>query len=208
MVYIQVITKFWVDSRIYEHEKRTPLKLLRTFLWHCPGLVRGYTDLESFPMLTVTLFQENVFTLNTVSSDLCTPICSFFWHAFFACDVMTSLLVTSLPACKKTCKKNCIYGYVGHYYCEQVCDLLTWILGGSCEAASLSQSMTFLQKVSWPVTRHLMTKSAHEYVLVALPIVNSGRCYNFWVPKLQLVCLQLVLGESNSNNFNWDIFCS
>ncbi len=57
----------------------------------------------------------------------------------------------------------------------QVCDLLTWMLGGSCEAVSFSQSMIFLGKVSCPVPRHLMTKSGHKYVLVVLPyLIQEG----------------------------------
>ncbi len=56
-----------------------------------------------------------------------------------------------------------------HLNTGQICDLLTWMLGGSCEAVSLSQSIILLEKVSCPVPRHL-TKSVYEYVLVVLPI--------------------------------------
>ena len=71
---------------------------------------------------------------------------------------------------------------------------------------SVSKTKIFLKKVSCPNSRHLKARLEQGYRIGLHWTVFQESCHNFWVSKMQLICLQGIADTVKVRKSIWNMF--
>ncbi len=77
---------------------------------------------------------------------------------------------------------------------------------GSGVAASISKTKILKKKVSCPISRHLKARLEQGYRIGLHWTVFQESCHNFWVSKMQLICLQVIADTVQVWKSIWNMF--